>query len=401
MSSSPSNAQIDPADLQRIAEIVDNEDFVGGHQTQPHLELLPVSPGRFHAHWRVEPAQIDAGRQILGVEPDAARLVLRAYEFNGGDRNYAHARTEDFAVHGLDSNAYFDLNGTPEFIGGVLGLVNSHGHFRPIMRSETVALPQNAAPPPPKSAAAVAQSTPRTGLDEQEVLSRLPQLIGLPAELMKAPEDLVLYKRAEDARSEATAVTLTPTPALDESAVHAAVITGACKVLPEAAEDAPTIPAPSSPVESTGASELLASQWSDAWDDFAPIHLRAEISVSGRLGPGLKLSLGGKEIRPLPGGYFKIVRKLNAFAEAWPLFSTLSLLEEPNKESAQALYDASGQAMLEIQASVFLEGRINDPDYLKFLPEGVTTDSTGRFSINRALPNGAVLLPGLSLLANG
>lgn len=406
MSNPPLRAQFDPDALQRIAEAVDSEDFANGADHDPHLELLPVSPGRFHAHWRLKPDQIETGRQMLGVAPEDARLVLRAYEFSGDNRDYAHARTEDFSVHGLDNHGYFDLQGAPESVGGVLGLVNHHGHFRPLLRGDSVALPQPAdepAPAPEPTAPPASSQAPSTSLNESQVLARLPRLTDLPNELLKAPDELAFFERSGDTVIEAASVELPGSVVLDESAVHDAVISGNCKILPaeeaSASGTADTAHKPSN--ERGGASELLASQWSDSWDEHAPIHLRAELSVSGRLSPGLKLSLGGKVIRPLPGGYFKIVRKLNAFAEAWPLFSTIGLLEETPEDAVELLKDETGEAVLEIHASVFLEGRINDPDYLKFLPEGVTPDSDGRFSLHRTLPNGAVLLPGLSLLADG
>jgi len=333
---------------------------------------------------------------MLGVGESGARLVLRAYSFEGDNRDFAHAGWQDFAVQGLCNSGYYDLQSQPEAAAGVLGLVNDHGHFRPLVRGESVALPQHAtpaqpAPPPP--------AVNGSKLDESAVIARLPKLTDLPEELLKAPDELAFFER--DSAStviEAAAVELRPTMALDESAIHEAILSGNCKILP-ANEAAQAASEPASP-KRAGASEQLASMWSDSWDEHASLHLRAEISIEGRLGPGLKLALGNQVIRPLPDGHFKIVRQLTKFTEVWPLFSMLSLLEKASG-ALELAKGEDGESLLDLHASIHIEGRINDEDYSKFLPPDVTPDSDGRFTLHRALPNGAVLLPGLSLLAEG
>ncbi|WP_189517492.1 hypothetical protein, partial [Cerasicoccus arenae] len=273
------------------------------------------------------------------------------------------------------------------------------------------------APPPPPVESQQNPPPPQTlksaniTLDEGTIVARLPQLTNLPPDLLKSPDELAFFERPNaDTIIEAKSVALTPTTALDESSIHTAIINGNCRSLTNSGPDQAPPPIAESTKstkhggasEKAGASEQLASQFSDSWDDRAPINLRAELTINGRLTPGLTLALGRQLIRPLPGGYFKVIRKLNNFAEVWPIFSTLSLLGDSNQGALELAKDtATGKPILEIHASICIEGRINDESYIKFLPADVKPDENGRFSLHRALPQGAVLLPGLSLIAEG
>ncbi len=402
--------------LSSLADVIDSQDIGMPASNAPHLMLLPVAPGRIHAHWQLSANLLSEGRQILGVGDSDAKLVLRAYHFDHGAGQYAEANSaEDFPVEGLENSGYFDLDQQPRHAGAVLGLKNGHGHFRPLVRAASVALPQPAvqSPPTPREEPAGIAPTARQSqpsvtlnpLDEASVVARLPRLCNLPEELLKTPDELAFFNRETAANiPEADTIALTGDLVLDESAVHEAIISGNCKVLtlPQKEADAPhpTQPSSSKLPESVGASELLASQWSDNWDSASPINLRAELTLNGRLGPGMKLALADKLIAPLPGGAFKVVQKLSGFAEVMPLL--LTAYQSPNQGSSalELIKGASnGQPILEIHASIAIEGRINDESYLKLLPPEVKTDEAGRFELNRSLPDGALLLPGLSLIA--
>lgn len=421
MSSSQSRVDQDNAKaaeaLLNLANVIDGERLAPHPGAMDHLTVLPVAPGRFHAHWELNPQMIQEGRNMLGVDSNGAKLVLRAYDFRDHGSNYAAAESSsDYPIHGLCNSGYFDLESTPAHVGAVLGLKNDQGHFRPLMRAETVALPQPVAKPAPEvepkpahEPSPVRQTAPEVALsplDEQGIVARLPRLDNLPAELLKTPDELAFFDREPDASVvEAEIVPLTGKLILDESTIHEAIISGNCRVLSEpkakaTAADTPAAAKSAGLPENVGASELFASQWADSWDDNAPISLRAELTINGRLGPGMKLAIGSQAIKPLPGGYFKITRKLSGFAEVWPLFLTASLSEPDSDYSLELAKDATtGETMLELHASIAIEGRINDESYRKLLPPGVSTDAQGRFELHRALPNGALLLPGLSLIA--
>lgn len=382
-----------------ITKVIDSEEFAAGQNEEPNLMLFPVAPGRFHACWTLCPALLDQGQRAFGLGGDGVKLVLRAFSFTGeaGDYGQAHA-TEDFPVSGLHNNGYFDLGSAPESVSGVLGLVNPHGQFRPLVRGDAVALPQHAYAPEPAAPKPTPAPTASAPLDEAQVLARLPRLTNLPEELLISPKKLAFFERINgETIFEPEAAPLTFSAVLDENSVHEAILSGNCQILTAAVTT--VLPAAPQPTKHTGSSELLASQWTDQWDDHAPISLRAELIINGRLSPGHTLALGDKAIKPLPGGHFKIIRKLSAFAEVFPLLAMLGHISK-DAGALNFVKDAAGKPVLELHASVLIEGRINDPDYAKFLPEGVKTDADGRFSLHREAPNGALLLPGLSLIAH-
>jgi hypothetical protein len=55
--------------------------------------------------------------------------------------------------------------------------------------------------------------------------------------------------------------------------------------------------------------------------------------------------------------------------------------------------------MLELHAALEIEGKVTDPAYQGLLPTGLNTGPDGKFKLHRMLPDGAVILPGLSLIA--
>jgi len=386
-----------PEKLRLIAEAIDSRDLPQSH---PGLTLVPESPGRVHASWSIDPALLERGQSMLGVAPRATRLVLRVYHFDDfGDAFENALAWRDFPIQGRENRGYFDLEGQPAFVNGVIGLLNEHNHFRPIIRGQAVALPQapgrEAARPAPERPAANAllPGASAEPLDEASILARLQSLEGLPAEMLRSPEALIRLAESERADS-----------GLDAGAIHAAVLVEAGRqASPEAGEHPearPSSAARGGASELAGASDQLASQLSDAWDDRAALNLRAELVVSGRLAPGVAITCGGEHVRPLPGGQFQMVRKLNGFREVWPLIAGLgSLAESPSGAVTLAQTERGGRPLLEMHTAVTIEGRVNDEAYRRYLPDWVQCDGAGRFKATFPLPNGAVLLPDLSLIA--
>ncbi|WP_309398047.1 DUF4912 domain-containing protein [Cerasicoccus maritimus] len=405
--------------LSSLSDVIDSQEIKFSAPHQPNLMILPVSPGRIHAHWALNPELLEEGRQVLGVGDEEVNLILRTYNFGSESTNFAEANsTKDFPVEGLNNSGYFDLQSTPQNVGAVVGLKNAQGHFRPLVRAGSVALPQPSvkpapapSPEPQPTPPVSRQANPEVALNalnESAIIARLPRLSNLPEELLKSPNELAFFKRVDgESLPEADIVQLQRKVVLDESEIHDAIISGNCKELKlpaDAATDKPAAsdqpPANAELPDSAGASELFASQWADSWDTHSPINLRAELTINGKLGVGMKLALGGKLITPLPGGQFKVVRKLSGFAEVLPLFITAGMSPVNGSNALELAKDAAtGQPLLEIHASVSIEGRINDESYLKLLPPDVPVDDQGCFSLHRAMPNGALLLPGLSLIA--
>jgi len=389
-----------PERSRLIAEAIDSQDLPS---PPPTLILLPESPGRVHVRWSIEPALVTRGFDLLGIPPESTTFILRIFEFTHPDHGFAEAsKWEDFPITGLDNSGYFNLCGTPEFVNGVIGLKNDHGHFRPLLRGQAIALPQPAAPEPPGDDDSLARELdPAAGgkgsglLDEADILARLPPLDGLPDELQRLPIRVGPLKPPA----------LPDPPDLAAAAIHAAMVAEhpeTAVVCEAAVPEPPRLGGglPGGASELAGASEQLASQCSDGWDERAAFNLRAELVVSGRLAPGIRLTSGGNTVPLLPGRTFQFVRQLHGFTEVWPLFANLPLLTESVSPAVTlAQTTTGGKPFLEMHAAITFEGRVSDPGYRRFLPHEVTLDANGRFKVTCPLPDGAVLLPGISLLA--
>jgi hypothetical protein len=350
--------------------------------------LLAVSHDRFQARWSLRQATLEQGYRLASADPGRSHLVLRAFCL-GKDAppDALSGKWSDFAVDGPNGSGYFDLPYPAARVGASLGLKNELGRFSPLLRGDPVSLPAAPPPPEPPVPGRAAESRPEPAMGEAGVADRIAALRGLPDEL-------------KGSLGRSPGGTAGRSVSLDESAVMSAV----GRAL--AANPNPEIPAVKTmfngtPPPAPGASELLASQWEALWAEGAPIEVRAELILTGRLAAGTKLLLGHEVVTPSGGGHFFWKRVLNGFDQAWPLVQ--AGLSTPVVEAEPALRffrEAAGaEPLLEIQASLEIEGRVADPGYRARLPEGLRPDEAGVFKLTRPLPHGAVVLPGLSLVA--
>ena len=146
----------------------------------------------------------------------------------------------------------------------------------------------------------------------------------------------------------------------------------------------------------------LFEQSADDWSGDEPVEMRAEFVISGKIGPGARLLLGNQILEPDSDGFVTWRRKLDSCRQIWPLLETA--LVSPCVPAAPSLeffrdVDPSAKVM-ELQAALRIEGKLNDPAYRHKLPEGIRVDADGVFKLSRVLPDGAVILPGLSMIAS-
>ncbi len=413
------------AKLAKLAEELNTTEVPAKGQS---VDLLPVSYDRFQARWSLDQDTLERGREAADQIPGEAYLVLRAYSLppGAGERELSSI-WHDFTITGVENSGYFDLPAPTGQINAAVGLVNKSGRFIPLARGKSVLLP---APPTEKkkqekavsgskpektntTASAKKPASPQTRaetLNEAEISARLALLRGLPASFKKRAKAVPRAKpQAEQAKMVEPADTgnrpersprATP---LDQDAVLNKV-RHRLAANPEPSVDTvdagQALPASSDPVK-PGASEQLASQWEDLWSGKAPVKICATFILTGRIAPGMKLLLGHRIVEPAPGGSFVWKQKLESFDQAWPLLR--AALETPNVPAGPSLeffkeVDPS-QHMLELQAALDLEGRVSSPDYAMFVPDALQLDEDGHFKLSRVLPRGAVILPGLSLVA--
>lgn len=406
------------------------------------VQLLPVSHQEFQARWSLSEQTLDAGLRAASHSRDGAHLVLRAYSLPmGADQGDFSSVWHDFGIDGTENSAYFSLPGPAEKIKAAIGLINQSGRFSPLVRSEPVALPAPPAPPaaktevPPAAQAPQAEASPGPPetshhgsstplrLNEREITERLEALTGLPHSLKSsaavpadaedvedAAQGLPTGRSRQEAAPHAASAASEPHRQLLNEAETLQAVRHKMALEPEpaiperqqeapAAENASVSPTNRDP--ESGASEQLASQWEALWAGNAPVELRAEYVLSGRIAPGMKLLLGNEILEPKPGGFILWKRKLETFNQVWPLLD--AALTNPSVDAGPSLEFFQGvrsaDRMLELHAALEIEGKVSDAAYHSRLPAGLDLSPDGTFKLNRMLPYGAVILPGLSLIA--
>jgi hypothetical protein len=419
------------------------------------IELLPVSHNEFQARWSLSVEAIKKGREMASHDENGAHLVLRAFSLP--DASHAEAVSKvwhDYNIEGTDNHGYFTLPGPTEAVNASVGLVNKDGQFSPLVRGESISLPAaaptaakaeaatesppqpepsepetDAAPeppdaldatPPPEAKDSLKGPSPAPPppashkvLDEEEICARLAAIDGLP-EFFKVPASDALrrnevFERLDpDAPSASRAGSIPKLKSSETLNEYAILDTVRSKL---ASEPEPEI-APSEEPGSeqspevleafhAGASEQLASQWEELWTDKAPLEIRACFAMTGKIAPGLKLLLGGEAVEPKAGGFFSWKRDISTFRQVWPILQ--AALESPSVPAGPTLEFfkdvAPSQRLLELHSSVEIEGCVTDPDYIDRLPEALQAGANGTFKLSRMLPDGAVVLPSISLIA--
>jgi hypothetical protein len=419
------------------------------------IEVLPIAHNEFQARWSLSADAIEKGRKIASHEENGAHLVLRAFSLPTASHSDAVSdKWHDFHIEGTENNGYFTLPGSADAVNASIGLVNKDGRFSPLVRGESVCLPaarptvaptQIQAEPASDEKADIrteALAEPDTAesadqlpeptadlnercrpasyqvLNEEAICARLATIEGLP-DFFKAPASHALEDLSEAAQFVTDGPDLPPvweiahklecTGTLDERAIHDAV--RAKLAVDPQPEIAPSEERSSGQTTEAleafhaGASEQLASlasQWEELWSDQAPVEIRACFILSGKIAPGLRLLLGAEPIKPTAGGFFTWKHEINTFGQTWPLLQ--AALDTPSVPAGPALEffkDVErAQRMLEFHGSLEIEGKVTDPDYYERLPRALSVDAAGHFKLTRMLPNGAIVLPSLSLVAD-
>jgi hypothetical protein len=253
------------------------------------------------------------------------------------DRSGFSSVWHDYSIESTEDSAYFTLPKPAPKINAVIGLINQSGRFHPLVRGDAVMLPPLPEPPFHRAAVNLERTAP-TG------------------------KELAYHLKPASAAS-------------------------------QQADNSTTV---------SNAPELFFSEHAGALSDSTPIEMRAEFVLTGKMAAGMKLLLGSEILEPGPDGFFIWKRKLTTYAQIRSLLE--AALSTPSVSAGPALeffrdIDRS-QRLLELNATLEIEGRINDFNYMSNLPEGLTVDAAGRFKLNRMLPEGAVILPGLSLISN-
>lgn len=409
------------------------------------ISLLPVSHQEFQARWSLSEELLEEGRTVASHADEEAQLVLRAYRLpqNGHHTDFS-SDWQDYPITGAENSAYFTLPTPTEKINAAVGLINTSGRFSPLARGESVCLPY--APRPRQAPVGVEDTKPSEAeasegapvpgqcevslpaLDEDAIRKRLEHIDGLPesfkekysssqhgpaAPSLQPVQDAALAPAENNLngclRSKDDAGNLDEESILEivrrKMAVEPSPVMDASSEQPklDAAVSHAASPAAVDKLLVAGASEQLASQWEVLWSEKAPIEIRAVFFLSGKIAPQMKLLLGHEILSPTPGGFLSWKRNLNSFHQIWPLLE--AALSCPCVAAGPVLEFFRGvkpaERLLELHAGLEIEGRITDPAYGDKLPSGLQLDPDGQFKLSRMLPDGAVILPGISLIASG
>lgn len=366
---------------------------------EPFVEISPLSHNRFQARWALSQDASQKGQLACSPSGEAANLVLRVFFLGTGSDSATHSEDWcDYSISAFSGQDAFDLPKSPRRINAALGLIGPSKRFSPLASAEVIDLPALPAPEPvapvegndDEPAAHPGLQAKHQPLRDAEVAARLAKLTGLPNELKSAPGapdtnvsdqerailDTVLRQLAAD-----------PSPAELETQATAAGLSSAPRFRPRSGSTEPK----KAPVD----------HWQTLWSGRAPIEIRAEFILYGRMADGLRLLLGQTIIEPDAEGAFTWSKKLETFDQVWPLLRIA--LEAPTVQAGPSLEffreaDAASR-LLEIHGKLQLSGHIGDPEYVPLLPDPIRIENDGRFSLTRLLPEGAIVLPGLSLIA--
>ena len=406
-----------PQDTSELAELAKLIDTTPLPESGQGVELLAVSHDEFQARWSLTEDVVRKGRKMASPMQNETHLVLRAFSLPPDSNGAAVSSVwHDFNIEGTDNSGYFTLPGPTSAINAAIGLVNKDGRFSPLLRGESIDLPAAPAPAPKVAPKAeekeAAESTPLQrqpdfkSLDEASITERLSKIEGLPEsfkapaeDALAVPEGLGYEPLFSEPKPESSIKHPEHSGILDEAGVLGKV-RGKLAADPEPEIEEP-VETPADPEVVAGASEQLASQWEDIWSANAPIEVRAQYVLSGKIKSGMKLLLGNQIIEPTAGGYFVWKRGLDSFDQVWPILQ--AALQTPSVAAGPSLQffhevDPS-QRLLEIHGALEIEGRVTEADYIDRLPSGLRVGENGEFKLTRMLPDGAVILPGLSLIA--
>lgn len=360
--SAPTDPPLSANKLREIAAEVDKAFPPKFGRTE--LVVLPIDPFHAHAFWNVCTEDLEEARSHLGEQGASARLILRFFDITYIDFDGSNAHSSfDLEVHSLQNCWYFDFWKSEKTYFVDLGLLGDDGSFGPLARSNMFHLPRHSPSPDYGRTALVLD-------DEGQIVCEIPdlslastfpkaQIAPSPGTKAQESEDLVrLFYRdltrtaSKGARHETKRMRF-PSPLFSRHGSAA----GRGESLKEAPTEVSRGPA-----------------------------LRASRQVSGPIGaPTLGSQEGSDEGKAvLRGPEPRVELPLESSASGTDLEQLFSL----------SSYEVSSQRdVLEIRSEIRLTGRAKPGSKLTLFGKSVPLAPDGSFSVSRALPQGALVVP--------
>lgn len=336
------------------------------------LQILPISHVEFESRWSLSKDALNAGIRAAAQEQGQSQLVLRAYSLSAESSSSDYSNVwRDYNINSTENSAYFTLPKPTPKIKTAIGLINRSGRFSPLVCSKAVELP-----PPP------------------DVLSAQPRVMPKTGNLIKTKKP-ISNNRADDTNKPTTpwseaefAEPIEPCPPIAQFGYRSPP-SHACSHRPENQNS------------DNGSSLKLFNQLEEIWTGSTPIEIRAEFVVTGKIAPGMRVLLGNQILEPNSEGFIEWKRRLDSFAQIWPLLQEAMTSPSVAANPSLDFFKDSkpSEKILELHAALKIAGKVNDPEYHSMIPEGLDLDANGIFKLSRVLPDGAVILPGLSVIA--
>lgn len=349
--------------LNRFPAAVDDESL--------RLVLLDVDPHMIHAYWNVP---LSNGTAI----PPESEKRLRIYHMPDMIAPLKNALSWfEVPVQGLCSQQYIDVDRDNAVYVAQLGFTRPGGRFIPIVTSNRVQTPP-----------AVRLAASRTTIFEHHAVRQY------------------AHEHAESLAQDifaALASSSVPRPAvlLDEEYIDSLIRQRlhvqhdilACEDL----RPAPAWPRSEPHTRPGSVSSISVFRQNEA------AGLRAELVIEGRVRPGTRLMLHGRQVRPEPDGRFRIRYKLPVDERLFRLLKSADDFGQPaegNLVVTAIKKEAVGdKVQLEMFASVHVYGRAVDRYVVAGLGPEVVTLPDGRIYLKRILPHGIYIPPELLVAA--
>ncbi|MCX8042722.1 MAG: DUF4912 domain-containing protein [Desulfobacterota bacterium] len=370
----PAVQRITAAQLRRISRQLAANFPAAVDDETVRLVLLDVEPFKLHVYWNIPLrylAALPTGEKRLRVYqlPEERALLEDALIWF------------DVPVQGLRSQRYIGVTHSGAAYAVEFGIVSADGRFYPVAASNTVRTP-----PSPR---AVQQHT--TLPKKPPVYRRTKTISDVPGEFTA----LTIGKRPAERPSRKA---LRPAVLIDEDAIDA-LVRQRLGMQHNPLMDHGIRPVPA--VQSTHHFSVNDRPSSlSLYQGMAPQQgFSAELVVEGRIRPGLRLYVGGREVVPDVDGSFRLRRQLRKDVVLGILLNeyggNAAADDTPLQGMAGTQPGATEKIAFEMVASIHLYGTMADMEQAGIAVPDAVTLPDGRLYAKRIVPRTAWMMPEL------
>lgn len=346
--------------------------------SETSFRLLDVDPWKAHAFWSISPA--DAARAGVGAE--GSSLVLRFADQTPGRGSAQPAF--DIAVEGVSNNWYVDLWSAGRSYVADLGVRSPDGGFTSLARSNRIDMPP---------------AGPSQSLDFKRSEVHLPEPVAVGASVVGVPPDTDLFRSLFPKREDPGAfpdVSIAGMIAVSPESV----IAGLPPVTARGGEDEPAVWLDSESEAAPAASPVVPVPAAGGETrPFPRVASETIVRFSGEAGHAEARAVGAVAA-PLPVAVPPPPFKANATVSVSEVRGPSGGAVVPSAKvlpienvAALSSFVNGANVEFEINAELIIYGRARPGSTLCLHGRPITVAADGTFSVRRALPQGALILP--------